>query len=71
MVHSNELLKNVSLAPDEEIAASNIKGKNVGITYNEDDDDQDNWNKETKAKLLDDNYDEKLVSFLNKEFVQV
>lgn len=74
MANSNELLEPVSLnKADEENTASNFKLKNqhFSISYSEDEDDQDNWNKQPKVKILDENYDEKLMSFLNKEFVQV
>jgi len=74
MANSNELLKPVSLEKkDKKITVSNVKKKNKNfiISYNEDDDDQDDWNKQPNIKLLDNNDNEKLMSFLNKEFVQV
>lgn len=72
MSNSNELVKPVSLKnTDEETTSSNVKDENFSISYTEDGDDQDNWNKNPKVKLLDNNYDEKCLYFLNKEFVQV
>jgi len=73
MSNSNELVKPVSLKKtDEETAIPNVKDKRLfNISYTEDDDDQDNWNKQPEIKLLDNNYEEKCLYFLNKEFVQV
>jgi len=72
MSNSNELVKPVSLIKtDEETTVPNVKDKRLSISYTEDDDDQDNWNKQPKIKLLDNNYDEKCLYFLNREFVQV
>jgi len=72
MSNSIELVQPVSLKnTDEETTVSNVKDKNVSISYTEDDDDQDNWNKHPQVKLLDHNYDEKCLYFLNREFVQV
>lgn len=72
MSNSNELVKPVSLIKtDEETTVPNVKDKRFSISYTEDDDDQDNWNKQPKIKLLDNTYDEKCLYFLNREFVQV
>jgi len=72
MSNSNELVKQVSLKnTDEEPTESNVKDKHFTISYTEDGEDQDDWNKHPKVKLLDNNYDEKFMYFLNREFVQV
>ncbi|XP_029341056.1 uncharacterized protein LOC100570031 [Acyrthosiphon pisum] len=70
MSNSNELVKQVSLEnTDDEPTESNVKDKHFSISYTEDD-DQDNWNNHPKVKLLDNNYDEKFLYFLYREFVQ-
>lgn len=66
------MFKSVNL--DERPAETNtssIKDKNYGISYSDDDNIQECWNNQTEAKLVDENYKEKLMALLNKEFVQV
>ncbi|CAI6355721.1 unnamed protein product [Macrosiphum euphorbiae] len=72
MSNSNELVKQVGLKnTDEEPTESNVKNKQFSIiSYTEDGHDQDNWNKQPNVKFLDDNYEEKFLYFLNREFVQ-
>lgn len=72
MIYSNELYKTVSLeTPDEKITMSTVKDEKYGISYSDDDIDTDSYSNRQEAKLLDENYKEKIISLLNKEFVQV
>ncbi|CAH1731486.1 unnamed protein product [Aphis gossypii] len=71
MINSNELYKTVSLeTPDEKITKSTVKDEKYGISYSDDDIDTDSYSNRPEAKLLDENYKEKIISLLNKEFVQ-
>lgn len=72
MINSNELYKTVSLeTPDEKITKSTVKDEKYGISYSDDDIDTDSYSNRPEVKLLDENYKEKIISLLNKEFVQV
>jgi len=56
---------------DEEITKSTVKDEKYGISYSDDDVDTDSRSNRPETKLLDENYREKIISLLNKEFVQV
>ncbi|XP_025202203.1 uncharacterized protein LOC112599497 [Melanaphis sacchari] len=69
--NSNELYKTVSLeTPEEEITKSTVKDEKYDISYSDNDIDTDSWSNRPETKLLDENYKEKIISLLNKEFVQ-
>jgi len=71
-INSNELYKTVSLeTSDDEITKSTAKDEKYGVSYSDDDIDTDSWSNRPETKLLDENYKEKIISLLNKEFVQV
>jgi len=71
-INSNELYKTVSLeTSDEEITKSTVKDEKYGISYSDEDIDTDSPSNRPETKLLDENYKEKIISLLNKEFVQV
>ncbi|XP_060848211.1 dynein axonemal intermediate chain 3-like isoform X2 [Rhopalosiphum padi] len=70
-INSNELYKTVSLeTSDDEITKSTAKDEKYGVSYSDDDIDTDSWSNRPETKLLDENYKEKIISLLNKEFVQ-
>jgi len=56
---------------DEEITKSTVKDEKYGISYSDEDIDTDSPSNSPETKLLDENYKEKTISLLNKEFVQV
>lgn len=55
----------------EETTKLTIKDEKYGISYGDDEINQESWNNQVEAKLVDENYKEKLMSLLNKEFIQV
>eukprot|EP00102_Acyrthosiphon_pisum_P020917 XP_016658127.1 PREDICTED: uncharacterized protein LOC100571197 [Acyrthosiphon pisum] len=70
-INSNELYKTVGLeTSDEEITKSTVKDEKYGISYSDEDIDTDSPSNRPETKLLDENYKEKIISLLNKEFVQ-
>jgi len=70
--NSNELYKTVGLeTSDEEITKSTDKDEKYGVSYSDEDIDTESSSNRPDAKLLDENYKEKIISLLNKEFVQV
>lgn len=72
MTNSNALYKSVSLeTPAEEITKSTVKDEKYGISYSDDDNNQEFLDNQPEVKLVDENYKEKIISMLNKEFVQV
>jgi len=56
---------------DEEITKSTVKDEKYGLSYSDEDIDTDSASNRPETKLLDENYKEKIISLLNKEFVQV
>lgn len=56
---------------DEEITKSTVKDEEYGVSYSDEDIDTDFSSNRPETKLLDENYKEKIISLLNKEFVQV
>lgn len=73
MTNSNALYKLVSLeTPAEEMARSTDKDEKYGISYTTDNDNnQEFLENQPEIKLVDENYKEKIISMLNKEFIQV
>jgi len=70
--NSNALYKSVNLEKRaEEVTKSTAKDEKYGISYADDENNQECWNNQAECKLADENYREKLMSLLNKEFVQV
>lgn len=70
--NSNALYKSVSLEKRTgETTRSIIKDEKYGISYGDDENNQESWNHQAECKLVDENYREKIMSLLNKEFVQV
>lgn len=56
---------------DEEITKSTVKDEKYGVSYSDEDIDTESSSNRPETKLLDENYKEKIISLLNKEFVQV
>jgi len=56
---------------DEKITKSTVKDEEYGLSYSDEDIDTDSSSNRLETKLLDENYKEKIISLLNKEFVQV
>lgn len=72
MTNSNALYKSVSLeTPAEEMTKSTVKDEKYGISYSDDDNNQEFLDNQPEIKLVDENYKEKIMSMLNKKFVQV
>jgi len=53
------------------MSKSTAEHEKYGISYSDDENNEDCWYSQAKAKVVDENYNEKIVSLLNKEFVQV
>lgn len=71
-INSKELYKTVGLeTSDEEITKSTVKDEKYGVSYSDEDFDTDSSSNQPETKLLDENYKEKIMFLLNKEFVQV
>lgn len=72
-IKSNALYKIVSLETSSEdlTKSESVIEEKYGISYSDNDNDHESWNKLPEAKLVDENYKEKIMSLLNKEFVQV
>lgn len=72
MTDSIALYKSVSLeTPTAEMIKSTVKDEKYGISYSDDENNQSSLNNQPEAKLVDENYKEKIMSMLNKDFVQV
>lgn len=83
MTNSNALFKSVNLdksttknikptvTPAEEMSKSIDKGEICTISFSDEENDHDSWDNDREANFKDENYKEKLMSLLNKEFVQV
>lgn len=56
---------------EEEMTKSTDKDEKYGISYSDEDIDTDTSNNRPETKILVENYKEKIISMLNKEFVQV
>lgn len=72
-VDSNALYKSVSLETSVgEITKSTVKYEKYGISYSDDENNEDSLSDQPEVyELVDENYDEKITSLLNKECVQV
>lgn len=69
MFNSNKLYKSVSLETStEEIT---VKDEKCGISYSGDETNNESQNNQPESKFVHENYKEKIMSFLNKEFIQV
>lgn len=72
MSNNHCLYKSVSLkTPDDEITKSSVSDEKYGIFYSDDEYNQVLSNNQSEVKLMDENYKEKIMSWLNQEFVQV
>lgn len=83
MTNSNALYKSVNLDKSTtknikptvtsaaEMSKSADKGDICSISFSDDENDHDSWDNNREANFKDEHYKEKLMSLLNKEFVQV
>lgn len=72
MTNSKALYKSVSLKnSSKEVIESTIGDKNYDNLYSDNRNDQESLNDQLGTKLIDENYKEKIIELLNKEFVQV
>jgi len=55
----------------EEMTKSTVEHENYGISWSDDENNHESWNNQPKTKLVDENYKEKIMFLLNKEFIQV
>lgn len=72
MANSNALYKSVNIEETaEESSKSTVKDEKYGISYSDYGNSRESRSNEPEEKIVDENYKEKLVALLNKEFVQV
>lgn len=71
MTNSNALYKSVNIEETAEESSKSTVKDDIGISYSDYGNSRESRSNEPEEKIVDENYKEKLVALLNKEFVQV
>lgn len=72
MTNSNASYKSVNITSSaKEMTESTANDEKYGISYSENENNEDLWNNQPESKFMDENYKENIISLLNNEFIQV